>query len=230
MSFLAQPWMVKTRNRVRNIRVAQALYRRWMSRFDYEESFSRALLGSVVPGSIVWDVGANIGLYTERFLAGGAGRVICVEPAPAAVEKLRVRFSAEPARVTILPMALSDVCGKAAMTADGASPTNRLKMGIEGQGLTEVRVMRADDLMRSYDLPPPTVLKIDVEGYELEALRGFGESIHSKDLQAVFIEVHFGLLHERGLDHAAEQISSTLDRAGFKVRWLDLSHICGTRS
>jgi FkbM family methyltransferase len=229
VSLLAQPWVVKTRNRVRNIRVARALYRRWMAKFDYEESFARALLGSIAPGSIVWDVGANIGLYTEKFLASGATRVICVEPAPAAVEALRTKFSADPARVTILPMALSDVCGTAAMAADGASPTNQLKTGIEGQGLTEVRVMRADELMRGYNLPPPMVLKIDVEGYELEVLRGFGDSIRSMDLQAVFVEVHFGLLHERGLDHAAEEISSTLIGAGFSVRWLDLSHVCGTR-
>jgi FkbM family methyltransferase len=230
MSLLAQPWVIKTRNRVRNIRVAQALYRRWKARFDYEESFSRALLASVGPGSIVWDVGANVGLYTEKFLARGAKRVICVEPAPAAVEALRAKFGAETARVTILPMALSDVCGSGAMAADGASPTNQLRAGIGGQGLTEVRLMRADDLMRSINLPPPSVLKIDVEGYELEVLRGFGDAIHSKDLQAVFVEVHFGLLHERGLDHAAEEISSRFGRAGLNVRWLDLSHVCGTRS
>ena len=230
MSLLAQPWMIKTRNRVRHMRVAQALYRRWMARFDYEETFARALLGSVVPGSIVWDVGANVGLYTEKFLASGATRVICVEPAPAAVEALREKFGAQASRVTVLPVALSDVCGTATMAADGASPTNQLKSSSDGQGLTPVSIMRADDLMRMHHLPPPVVLKIDVEGYELEVLRGFGDSIHSKDLRAVFIEVHFGLLHERGLDHAADEISSTLSRAGFRVRWLDLSHVCGTRN
>jgi FkbM family methyltransferase len=229
MSLLAQPWVVKTRNRVRNIRVAQVLYRRWKARFGYEESFARALLDSVGSESIVWDVGANVGLYTEKFLARGATRVVCIEPAPAALEALRAKFAAETDRVSVLPMALSDVCGTAAMAVDGASPTNQLKAAIDGQGLTEVRIMRADDLMRDHNVPAPTVLKIDVEGYELEVLRGFGELIRSKDLQAVFIEVHFALLHERGLDNAAEEISSRLSRAGFNVRWLDLSHVCGNR-
>ena len=229
MSLLAQPWVVKTRNRVRNSGLARALYSRWKANFDYEERFGRALLESISPESLVWDVGANVGLYTEQFLAKGAAQVICVEPAPSAVEVLRAKFAAQQSRVVILPMALSDACGTAPMAADGASPTNQLKVGASDQRLIQVRIMRADELIRSQGVPPPTVLKIDVEGYELEVLQGFGDLIESRELRAVFIEVHFGLLHERTLDHAAEEISSILTRSGFKVRWLDLSHISGIR-
>jgi FkbM family methyltransferase len=231
MSLLAQPWVVKTRNRVRNSGLARALYGRWKANFDYEERFGRALLQCVGPESVVWDVGANIGLYTEKFLAKGAARVVCVEPAPSALDVLRAKFASEPAsRVIIVPVALSDACGTAPMATDGASPTNQLKVGANDKGLIEVSITRADDLVRIQRVPPPTVIKIDVEGYELEALRGFGDLIDSKDLRAVFIEVHFALLHERGLDHAPEEISSRLSQAGFNVRWLDLSHISGIRA
>jgi Methyltransferase FkbM domain len=127
-------------------------------------------------------------------------------------------------------VALSDTCGTAPMSTDGASPTNQLRVGASEAGLVEVGIMRADDLIRNQRVRPPTVIKIDVEGYELEVLRGFGDLLESKDLLAVFIEVHFRLLHERGLDNAPDEISSRLIRAGFKVRWLDLSHICGIRA
>lgn len=229
MSLLAQPWVVKTRNRVRNSGLARALYSRWKANFDYEERFGHALLESIGPETLVWDVGANVGLYTQQFLAKGAAQVVCVEPAPSAVEALQDKFASQQSRVLILPMALSDTCGTAPMAADGASPTNQLRVGASDLQLIHVRIMRADDLIRSQGVPPPTVLKIDVEGYELEVLGGFGDLIESQNLRAVFIEVHFGLLHERGLDHAPEEISSRLKRAGFKVRWLDLSHICGIR-
>jgi len=222
--------MVKTRNRVRKSGIARALYSRWMANFDYEERFGRALLEAVGPESLVWDVGANVGRYTEQFLAKGA-RVVCVEPAPPALEILKSKFAGGPAsRVIIVPAALSDICGTAPMAADGASPTNQLKVGVKNTGLIEVDVVSAESLVRNQGVPPPTVIKIDVEGYELEALRGFGDLIQSRELRAVFIEVHFRLLHERGLDQAPEEISSRLHQAGFNVRWLDLSHICGIRA
>jgi FkbM family methyltransferase len=230
MSLLAQRWVIKTRNRVRNWDLARALYSRWKANFDYEERFGHALLEAVGAETLVWDVGANVGLYAEKFLAKGA-HVICFEPAPAAIEILQAKFGGELAgRVTIVPAALSDTCGTAPMSTDGASPTNQLRVGASVEGLVEVRIMRADDLIRNQKVLPPNVIKIDVEGYELEVLRGFGDLLDAKDLRAVFIEIHFRLLHERGLDRAPEEISSRLTQAGFNVRWRDLSHICGIRA
>jgi FkbM family methyltransferase len=230
MSLLAQPWVIKTRNRIRNSDLVRALYSRWKANFDYEERFGHVLLEAVGAETFVWDVGANIGLYTEKFLAKGA-HVVCFEPAPSALEILRTKFATELSeRVMIVPAALSDTCGTAPMSTDGASPTNQLRVGASDEGLVKVSIMRADDLIRNQRVRSPTVIKIDVEGYELEVLRGFGDLLDSKELRAVFIEVHFRLLHERGLDHAPEEISSRLTQAGFKVRWLDLSHICGIRA
>jgi FkbM family methyltransferase len=230
MNLLAQPWMIKTRNRMRHIGVVRALYKRWVDRFDYEERFGQELMRHVQAGSVVWDVGANVGLYAEKFLARGAARVICVEPAPPAVAALRSRFAGElDSRLTVLPVALSEAAGTAPMTVDGAAPTNQLRSA-SSAGLVEVPLRRADELIRNDGLPPPTVIKIDVEGYELEVLRGFGEFIDAPGLRAVFIEVHFSLLHERGMDTAADEIVSRLARAGFDVRWVDLSHVRGIRA
>jgi hypothetical protein len=116
------------------------------------------------------------------------------------------------------------------MAVEGASPTNRLQQdGRPSTRLTEVRIARADEILMERRLPPPEVLKVDVEGYELEVLRGFGDLLHSSALRAVFVEVHFALLHERGLDAAPATICSLLESAGFKVRWPDISHIAGIR-
>jgi FkbM family methyltransferase len=238
MGLLAQPWVVKTRNRVRHLGFAQALYQRWKSTFDYEERFGRELIDNIDSQSVVWDVGANVGLYTQKFIDKGARKVVCVEPAPMAVAALQARFAGLPAveeRVIILPMALSDTAGTARMSANGASPTNRLSPGAASPVAPAadsivVEVNRADEVIARQKLPPPNVLKIDVEGFELEALRGFGDCIHSQQLRAVFIEMHFSLLHERGLDRAPDEISRMLKKAGFTVRWLDFEHVCGLRA
>jgi FkbM family methyltransferase len=233
-NLLAQPWMVWARTRFRENAVARSLWVKMASTFDYEERFGRAMLGTVDSNSIVWDVGANVGLYTEKFLAKHARRVVCFEPAPDAAETLRSKFTVDSptsATVEVMPMALSDTEGVAIMSIEGTSPTNRLQSTTQGSGaFLEVAVRRADELIRSGLAPMPTVLKVDVEGYELEVLSGFGDYLKSRELRAVFVEVHFKILHDRGLDDAPQRIAALLSAAGFAVRWLDLSHVCGMRA
>jgi FkbM family methyltransferase len=232
-NLLAQPWMVWARTRFRESPVARGLWARLASTSDYEQRFGGALLGAVDSNSVVWDVGANVGLYTEKFLSKRA-RVVCFEPAPDAVDALRSKFMADSpttAAVEVMPMALSDTEGVANMSVEGASPTNRLQTTAPGAGSSiQVAVRRADELIRAGSAPMPTVLKVDVEGYELEVLKGFGEYLESRELRAVFVEVHFRILHERGLDDAPQRITGLLSAAGFAVRWLDLSHVCGMRA
>ena len=50
----------------------------------YEARFMRALNARVRPGDVVWDIGANVGMYTQQFAhaVGRSGRVIAFEPAP----------------------------------------------------------------------------------------------------------------------------------------------------
>lgn len=233
MTMLASPWMITVRNHIRHIGIVRAIYRLWMSNKGYEDNFGSEFIESVTPDSVVWDVGANLGLYSRRALEKNARHVVCIEPAPDAIDALRRELSAgnsKSSRVTIVPAALSDVNGTATFAADGSSPTNRLEpAGSTAGSALQVRVTRAEDLVASDTVPEPTVVKIDVEGYELEVLRGFGSLLRSQSLRAIFVEVHFSLLHQRGLDAAPKEIERMLGDAGFAVRWLDLSHVCGQR-
>jgi FkbM family methyltransferase len=243
ISLLAQPWMVRTRNRFRDNPVARSLYLRWMSTFGYEEKFGTALIKAIESDSIVWDIGANVGLYSEKFSQAGARTVVCFEPAPGAIAELTKKFpptaDSQPA-VLIMPMALSNQSGTAQMAAAGASPTNKLAAARNSDGddveslsvisTVDVTVMRADEAIRELGVPVPNIVKVDVEGFELEVLEGFGAYLAAPELRAVFVEVHFALLHDRGLDNAPELINEMLVAAGFEVRWLDLSHLCGIRN
>jgi hypothetical protein len=76
----------------------------------------------------------------------------------------------------------------------------------------------------------PNVVKIDVEGFELEVLSGMKQILANRALKAVGIEVHFKLLQERGLTRAPRQMESLLQEAGFLCSWPDSSHIFAVRT
>jgi FkbM family methyltransferase len=234
-SLMAHPSVVAWRNRLRKNQVLRGLYRRWVERHDYEERFARGLLGAVKPGSVVWDIGANVGLYTQRFIECAAKHVVCFEPAPEAVATLRRQFGAGSTfedRVRVVPVALARSSGTLRFAANGASPTNRITSDAGAPGKTiEVQVRAGDDVLHDYGLPAPHVIKIDVEGFELDVLEGLnGTVLAQPQLRAVFVEVHFALLNERGLDDAPAQICRLLGERGFAVRWLDPSHIGAVRA
>jgi FkbM family methyltransferase len=126
----------------------------------------------VQPGDVVWDVGANVGLFAFA-AAHRAARVLAFEPDPWLADLLQKTAQSFP-NVFIIHAAVADYCGRGtlhiARRARGANFL--LGHGSSQSGgtrcLTEVRVVTLDSL----DEAPPNVLKVDVEGSELAVLRG----------------------------------------------------------
>jgi hypothetical protein len=76
----------------------------------------------------------------------------------------------------------------------------------------------------------PTFLKVDVEGSELDVFEGMTSALSSDGCRAVFCEVHFGLLAERGQPYASKEIAALLSRCGLTdQRWIDPSHLAAVR-
>jgi hypothetical protein len=69
------------------------------------------------------------------------------------------------------------------------------------------------------------VIKIDVEGAEIEVLRGMQKVLTSSDLRAIFIEVHSQILEQNGYHDAIKIITQILNNNGFNINWTDFSHI-----
>jgi FkbM family methyltransferase len=203
---------------------------RKLSGAGYEERFDAALLAAIRSGDTVWDVGANVGLYTEKFvgLAGPSGRVVAFEPSPKNVETLRGRFEGN-GSVTIHPVALSDRTGIVTFYANGddAGVTDSLVERTPNATRHEVQAHRGDDYRQSF---PPDVIKIDVEGFELEVLRGLRDVLASPKLRSVMIEVHFGILADRNLAAAPAELRELLLQGGLAVSWVDSSHLAGHRT
>lgn len=137
----------------------------------------------VKPGSVVWDVGANVGLFSfaAAALAGPSGFVLAVEPDIWLAHLLRrsaAEARVEPAApVTVLCAAAHEISGMGQLSiAVRARSANHL---LESDGSSQSGGQREiqstitilmDDLLQHF--PAPSVLKIDVEGAESKVLNG----------------------------------------------------------
>jgi FkbM family methyltransferase len=134
----------------------------------------------VTPGSMVWDIGANVGLFSfaAAVAAGRAGRVLAVEPDPVMAGLLRRSAIANSghAPVEVLPAAISDELSVARFHV---ARRNRATNHLDGFGSRTTGDVRATQLVLTVTLdwlaarfPPPEVIKIDVEEAELAVLAG----------------------------------------------------------
>jgi FkbM family methyltransferase len=147
----------------------------------YDSELLRNVREIVSSDDVVWDVGANIGLFAvaAAVRAGAAGAVYAFEPDTWLVSLLRrtaVMQSKRHAAINVVPTAVaSAVALRHFDIADRARASNALSEyghGMSG-GVRETQLVPAFNLDTLLELlPPPTVLKIDVEGAEVEVLRG----------------------------------------------------------
>lgn len=169
----------------------------------------------VTPGSTVLDVGANVGAYTLLFAqwAGPAGRVIAFEPAPASIAGLRrqLRLNGLTGRVEVVQAAVSGSVGTASFACDGASGANALGPAPDAARTITVPTTTIDAFCAERAVRPD-MIKIDVEGAELDVLRGARSTLASPSI-AVFIEFHPTAWAMRGI--TADAIRGELAAQGF---------------
>jgi FkbM family methyltransferase len=204
----------------------------------YEERFGQAMLSNIRPGDVVWDSGANLGFYTQQFLdrVGTHGQVIAFEPAPACFDALTRKFK-NIANIQLENAAMGPHEGKARMRlqADPLATTHQiLDEGHVGEGLSnddivvEVSLFTGDSYWKK-NQQTPSMIKIDVEGYEEQVLLGMAVLLKSSDLRSIFCEVHFALLEKRGELMAPNRIQALLQDSGFRTKWVDASHLQAVR-
>ena len=197
----------------------------------YENAFATALLAAVRTGDCVWDVGANVGLYSRmlRDRVGPDGLVCAFEPAPKCYEAL---LADEGPNLQAYNLALGDkeAVMALAMADNPLGTTHSLvyRAGGTDQQIN-VRVTRGDDVLKEGNLRLPNVIKVDVEGFEEEVIEGLDSTLARTECRALFCEVHFAILEQRGRRHAPSRIEKTLRGYGFSTRWVDPSHLAAVR-
>lgn len=136
----------------------------------------------VRPKMTVWDIGANVGLFSFAAAALGA-RVIAVEPDVWLASLIHRSGLLNKLDVGVLAAAVSDQPGIYRLhTPDEGRASNSLQQSGTGRNVVTVTL---DSLLDSF--PAPQVLKIDVEGMELPVLRGASKVLQSRP--QIFCEV-----------------------------------------
>lgn len=160
---------------------------------SYELHKCKAFEHWVAMGSVVFDIGANVGFYSllASILVGPEGRVFAFEPVP-----LNLRFLHKHLRLNCI----DNVVVIAAAVADGAGIAHfdlgmTPSMGhLAPNGGLTVRTFSLDEMVEAGELPPPDYIKIDVEGSEAKVLFG-AQSVLAEFHPTIFLATHSKELH-----------------------------------
>lgn len=161
-----------------------------------EPHVQQAIAESVRPGMAVYDAGAHIGFFAviAARLVGDRGSVTCFEPLEGNCDLIRRnavlnRFS----HITVRCEALSDRNGEAAFQTSSVPSWGRLVEAAghvsQATGEVAVSVRSIDSLLRERTIPPPDLIKVDVEGAETAVLAGARETL-AKYHPVLLIELH----------------------------------------
>ena len=189
------------------------------------EMYPLSVLKAIVrPGDVVWDVGANIGLYS-RWLVNHllVSKVIAFEPMTENLPELiyNLNLGNIGNNVFVFPWAISDIDGPIEFQVDNIQSASgaidsicqgnpsRARSALGLKSITEkVSSRTIDSIINSGEVEIPDVLKIDIEGAEYLLLKG-GESFFTKYSPLILIETH-------GLEVSKQCISFLFDH-GYNV-------------
>ncbi|MBO22446.1 MAG: hypothetical protein CMM26_08780 [Rhodospirillaceae bacterium] len=174
------------------------------------------------PGMTVFDIGANIGYYAlmELGLIGPEGRMLAIEPSPSNIALLQrnLNLNNEGDRVTVLGGAVSDKPGTASFHLSAHS-----NLGTFHADGSAAHMLSGEQIpVRTYTVPElaqehgaPDLIRMDVEGHEVEVIRGMLDAIRSGTMRPTIIfETH---LSRYSAEHDMTGVLEDLFACGYGI-------------
>lgn len=176
-----------------------------MAEVLHEEQY--AITSPVGPEPVILDCGANIGLSAIWFLSRFPGaRVHCFEPEPGNFRLLEANVGSHPG-VVLNRAAVGRASGTLRLGLSKSAAMHSLVGSTDGESI-EVDVVALPEYIRARGLSKIDVLKLDVEGSELDVIEGMHDSLQH-------VRLIVGELHESLVDETA--FYRQLDRQGFRM-------------
>ena len=175
-----------------------------------ETEQTAAMLAELGDGKVFFDIGANVGYYTvlASRSVGRSGSVVAFEPVVRNLVFLQQHVNLNKAdNVKILPFALSDKSSIASFSLGQNSAMGHLaasngENNAISNNLVYVPTVSLDEIAAKLNLAPD-VMKIDVEGAEMEVFRGARETL-KKAKPTIFLSTHSPELRRDCLDFLRE--------------------------
>lgn len=205
------------------------MVRRNRRRLNSERKTIQNFVSEIKDDDVVYDVGANTGLYS-LFAAKKAsnGKVVSFEPylpnsriLKTDIEKNKIN------NIDVFEIALTNSVGTIKFDQPdhvdigyGSSSVN-----LNGnQNMSEVPTNTGDNLVGNSEIPPPNVIKIDVEGSESLVIDGLKQVMSSPDCRVVYCEVHLPVDEYRpsteDFGKTSEEVVKEFKQLGFTVQRL----------
>jgi FkbM family methyltransferase len=168
---------------------------------------------------LLFDIGAHFGIFSLAAARIG-GKAVAVDPSPLATRMIAAQSTLNgfEDRIRVLRAAVGSAEGSIELLSSGAFSYGYFKAakGRLKRDLTEVRSVTIDSLATVFGAP--THIKIDVEGYEAEVLRGARKTLNSSSPR-VFLELHSDIIRADGSD--PNSVLEQLTDAGYTLYTLD---------
>ena len=199
----------------------------------YESAVVGILRSTLCEGDVFVDLGANEGFFSmiASGLVGQKGRVFAIEPQerlwPVITQNIVLN---DATNVVLVPFAVSDVPGEAEIVVTPASNSGAASLVANSSMLSRFRPKQKvltrtlDELSGRYRFGEIGLLKIDIEGFELNALRSAEALLRSKAVRKMIIEIHPA--HLAALQQSPEEVIRLLERHGYSVESRDGYCLC----
>jgi FkbM family methyltransferase len=200
----------------------------------YEPGLLALLERELRPGDVVLDVGAHVGVHAltaaRRLRALGGGRVIAFEPAPDSAATARAAAARNGLAVEVVRSGLGDADGEIELRGDPRYPGDdagvRSQFG-DGDVVARAPVTTFDAWAAKTGLDRLDVVKVDIEGAEVLALRGMQTTLKQLRPRLLAIEIKDVVMQRGPGDEAA--LRALLAECGYEAAGAPERHVAAFR-
>jgi len=209
---MVMPWINESKLFI-SLHEAMVTHNYYTGLYEYDDMIF--LLRYINQDDVFIDAGANSGVYTVLAAKVKGARVIAFEPVPKTYARLldNVKLNEISSLALCINIGLAECSGELNFTISNDA-TNRVMHKNEiGSSCTKIPVSTLDDQINKYAVDP-TILKIDVEGYEYFILEGGKKFLANQSLNVIIIE-----LNNSGLryGYTDEDVALKIQSHGFKT-------------
>lgn len=165
-------------------------------------------------GDVVVDIGANIGYYAllESRLVGEKGLVYAIEPVPGTIEVLKRNIALNGySNIEVFQLAMGNKTGTAPIYVSDQCNVSSMTQVREAARTIEVEVTTLDEFLRNKRYPD--LIRMDVEGYEHEIVKGMERLLGENKPLKLFLEFHFNMMEKQ----QSIDLLMTLKESGFEI-------------